>query len=106
MLNYRKSRGARIDRRWPRTRKPITPLRPSRGRTPAEALMWPRAACCRRNPLPTGKMVGKETKRKKKKEKKEPENEIAIRLANNGLIDKDKARGIIKKKSSKKKKKI
>ena len=53
------------------------------------------------------KMVGKETKRKKKKEQKKTENDTVKQLApaKNGLLDKDKASGIIKKKSSKKEKK-
>ena len=49
--------------------------------------------------------VGRETKRKKKKEQKKTENDVVKRLAKNGLIDKDKASGIIKKKSAKTKKK-
>ena len=40
-------------------------------------------------------MARKETNRKKKKEQKKTENDIVKRLAKNGLIDKDKASGII-----------
>ena len=42
------------------------------------------------------KMVGQGTKRKKKKEQKKTENDIAKRLAQEGLINKEKASGIIK----------